>query len=55
MKSWNSEEEFAKWIGVKYASLINSGSSANLIAFMELTEPELGDRRIKAGYGKYDD
>ena len=43
------EEEFAKWIGVKYASLVNSGSSANLIAFMALTAPELGERRIKAG------
>ncbi len=43
------EEEFAKWIGVKYASLVNSGSSANLIAFMALTASELGERRIKAG------
>jgi CDP-6-deoxy-D-xylo-4-hexulose-3-dehydrase len=43
------EKEFAKWIGVKYASLVNSGSSANLIAFMALTAPELGDRRINVG------
>ena len=41
------EKEFAKWIGVKYAHLVNSGSSANLIAFMALTAPELGDRQIK--------
>lgn len=41
------EKEFAKWIGVKFANLVNSGSSANLIAFMALTAPELGDRQIK--------
>ncbi|MBQ8956563.1 MAG: lipopolysaccharide biosynthesis protein RfbH [Lachnospiraceae bacterium] len=40
------EREFASWIGSKYAHLVNSGSSANLIAFMALTAPELGDRRI---------
>lgn len=43
------EKEFAKWIGVKYAHLVNSGSSANLIAFSVLTAPELGDRQIKPG------
>lgn len=43
------EKEFAKWIGIKYAHLVNSGSSANLIAFMVLTAPELGDRQIKRG------
>lgn len=43
------EKSFAKWIGVKYANLVNSGSSANLIAFMALTAPELGDRQIKRG------
>ncbi|WP_461811337.1 lipopolysaccharide biosynthesis protein RfbH [Faecalimonas sp.] len=43
------EKEFAEWIGVKYAHLVNSGSSANLIAFMALTAPELGDRQIKRG------
>lgn len=43
------EKEFAKWIGVKWAHLVNSGSSANLIAFMTLTAPELGDRQIKPG------
>jgi CDP-6-deoxy-D-xylo-4-hexulose-3-dehydrase len=43
------EREFAKWIGVKYAHLVNSGSSANLLAFMVLTAPELGDRQIRRG------
>ncbi|SCY26593.1 CDP-6-deoxy-D-xylo-4-hexulose-3-dehydrase [Pseudobutyrivibrio sp. AR14] len=43
------EKEFAQWIGVKFAHLVNSGSSANLIAFMTLTAPELGDRQIKRG------
>ena len=43
------EKNFAKWIGVKYAHLVNSGSSANLIAFSVLTAPELGERRIKRG------
>lgn len=41
------EKNFAQWIGVKYAHLVNSGSSANLIAFSVLTAPELGDRQIK--------
>ena len=43
------EKKFAEWIGVKYAHLVNSGSSANLIAFSVLTAPELGDRQIKQG------
>ena len=43
------EKEFAEWLGVRFASLVNSGSSANLIAFMALTAPELGERRIKPG------
>lgn len=43
------EKKFADWIGVKYARLVNSGSSANLIAFMALTAPELGSRQIKRG------
>ena len=43
------EKEFASWIGVKYAHLVNSGSSANLVAFMVLTAQELGDRQIKRG------
>lgn len=41
------EKEFASWIGCRYAHLVNSGSSANLLAFMALTAPELGDRQIK--------
>ena len=43
------EKNFAQWIDVKYAHLVNSGSSANLIAFSALTAPELGDRQIKKG------
>ena len=43
------EKNFAEWIGVKYAHLVNSGSSANLIAFSVLTAQELGDRQIKRG------
>ena len=43
------ETRFAKWLGVKYCSLCNSGSSANLLAFSALTAHELGDRRIKRG------
>lgn len=43
------EKRIAKLVGVKYAHLVNSGSSANLVAFMALTAPELGDRRIKRG------
>lgn len=43
------EKDFAAWIGVKYAHLVNSGSSANLLAFMALTAPELKERRILPG------
>lgn len=43
------EREFADFLGVKYCSLTNSGSSANLLAFMALTSPELGERRVKRG------
>ncbi len=43
------EESFARFLGVRYAHLVNSGSSANLIAFMVLTASELGDRRVKRG------
>ena len=43
------EKNFARWIGVKYAHLVNSGSSANLIAFSVLTAAELGERQIKKG------
>lgn len=41
------ENKFAEFLSVKYCSLVNSGSSANLLAFMALTAPELGERRIK--------
>lgn len=41
------EKDFAQFLGVKYCSLTNSGSSANLLAFMALTSPKLGDKRIK--------
>ena len=43
------EKRFSEWIGVKYVHLVNSGSSANLLAFMALTAPELGERQIKRG------
>lgn len=43
------ETGLAAYIGTKYCSLVNSGSSANLIAFMVLTAEELGERRIKRG------
>ena len=43
------EKKFAEYLGVRYCSLVNSGSSANLIAFMTLTSPLLGDKRIKRG------
>ncbi len=43
------EKEFADWIGVRFAHLVNSGSSANLIAFSVLTAPELGDRQVCRG------
>lgn len=43
------EERFAAMMGVKKCLLVNSGSSANLLAFMTLTAPELGERRIKRG------
>lgn len=43
------ERELAAYIGLEYCSLVNSGSSANLLAFMALTSNKLGDRRIKRG------
>lgn len=43
------EDKLAKYLDVKYCSLVNSGSSANLLAFMALTSPLLGDRRVKPG------
>lgn len=43
------EKLFAQYLGVKYCSLVNSGSSANLLAFMTLTSPLLGERQVKPG------
>jgi CDP-6-deoxy-D-xylo-4-hexulose-3-dehydrase len=43
------EEELAQHIGVRWCSLVNSGSSANLLAFMACTSPKLGERRIRPG------
>ena len=43
------EKKLADYLKVRYCSLVNSGSSANLIAFMALTSPLLGDRRIGRG------
>ena len=43
------ERELGKYLGVKYCSVVNSGSSANLNAFMALTSPLLGERRVKRG------
>ena len=43
------EKKLAKYLGVKYVSYVNSGSSANLLAFEALTSPLLGDKRIKKG------
>ena len=43
------EKKLAEYLQVKYCSLVNSGSSANLAAFMALTSPLLGERRIKRG------
>jgi len=43
------EKKFAEQIGVKFCSLTNSGSSANLLAFSALTSPKLGEKRIGKG------
>ena len=43
------EAGFGKYLDVKYVSVVNSGSSANLLAFMALTSPLLGDRQIQRG------
>ena len=43
------EKELAKYFGSKASFLVNSGSSANLLAFYSLTSPKLGDRQIKPG------
>ncbi len=43
------EEKFAAWMGVKHCLLVNSGSSANLVALSALTSPKLGDKRLVPG------
>lgn len=43
------EKELKEYLGVRYVSVVNSGSSANLLAFMTLTSPLLGKRRICRG------
>ncbi len=43
------ETRLAKWLGVKYCAVCNSGSSANLLAFYALTSPKLGERAIQRG------
>ena len=43
------EDALTRWIGSKAVRTVNSGSSANLVAFMALTSPKLGDRAIKKG------
>jgi CDP-4-dehydro-6-deoxyglucose reductase, E1 len=43
------EKDLAKYFGVRKALLVNSGSSANLLAFATLTSPTLGERQIKSG------
>ena len=43
------EKKLAEYLGVKYCLSVNSGSSANLVAFSTLTSPKLGDRAVKKG------
>lgn len=43
------EQEFAQYMGVRYALLVNSGSSANLVALSSLTSQRLDGRQLKAG------
>ena len=43
------EQKLGEYLGVRYVSLVNSGSSANLLAFSTLTSPLLGERRVKRG------
>src|SRR4029077_241379 len=43
------EEEFARFMGVRTAMLVNSGSSANLVAVSALTSPKLGAERLRPG------
>ncbi|MHB9092542.1 MAG: lipopolysaccharide biosynthesis protein RfbH, partial [Chloroflexota bacterium] len=43
------EREFARYMGVKHTTLVNSGSSANLLALTALTSPQLGEKRLRPG------
>ena len=43
------EKQLSEYLGVRFCSLVNSGSSANLLAFMALTSPLLGERAVKRG------
>jgi CDP-6-deoxy-D-xylo-4-hexulose-3-dehydrase len=43
------EKKLARFVGVRGCSLVNSGSSANLVALTALTSPKLGDRQLKPG------
>jgi len=43
------EQKLAEFLNIKYATLVNSGSSANLLAFMALTSPLLKERAVKRG------
>ena len=43
------ERDFARWFGLRHCLLVNSGSSANLVALSALTSPTLGDRQLKPG------
>lgn len=43
------ETGLARWLGVRHCALCNSGSSANLLAFMALCQPELGERAVRPG------
>lgn len=43
------EREFARYMGTRHALLVNSGSSANLVAVAALTSPTLGDRQLRPG------
>lgn len=43
------ERRLASWLGLRSCSLVNSGSSANLLAVASLTSPSLGDRRLRPG------
>lgn len=43
------EKKLAEYLGIRHCALVNSGSSANLVAFMALTSPLLGERQVRRG------